>query len=200
MIEREWEGQTAAILASGPSLTREQCEAVRHLRTIAVNNQGIDTEKAPAMAPWADILFAADSKWWDCYTDAALAFAGRKVTLRGSRHPGVWWVKQSSALTFDPMPGYIVTGGNSGYMALQIAVQLGARKVILLGFDMKNRGRLKHWFGSHPHKLDTQPNYGNWIKAFRRLSKKLETIVDVVNCSPDSALDCFRRADLAAEV
>jgi hypothetical protein len=68
-VPPEWVGETAAILASGPSLTREQCEAVRgKAKVIAVNNQAIDTDcdgvRVPAMAPWADVLYAADAKWW----------------------------------------------------------------------------------------------------------------------------------------
>jgi hypothetical protein len=200
-IEREWEGQTAAILASGPSMTREQCEAVRHFKTIAVNNQGIDTmsgrELVPALAPWADLLYAADAKWWQQYGDRAYKFAGRKVTIRGSQHPALWWLRQSHERTFDERPNYLATGGNSSYQALHIAVHLGARRVILLGVDMKNRGKLRHWFGSHPHKLDTQANFAVWLKGFARLAPVLKKRgVDVVNCSPDSALECFRKASL----
>jgi hypothetical protein len=202
-IEPEWAGDTAVVLASGPSMTREQCEKVRHLRTIAVNNQGIDTiadkVMVPALAPWADILYAADSKWWDHYGDRALKFAGRKVTIRGSQYKGLLWLRQSAERTFDVRPNYLATGGNSAYQALHIAVHLGARRVILLGVDMKVAGRRKHWFGDHPHKLNTMPNFGNWMKAFRRLAPIMEKRgVEVINCSPDSALDAFPRQSLEA--
>ena len=64
-----WQGETCAVLASGPSMSREVAELVRgRVRVIAVNNQGIDTEVngklEPALAPWADVLYAADAKWW----------------------------------------------------------------------------------------------------------------------------------------
>jgi hypothetical protein len=199
-IEREWDGETAAILASGPSMTREQAEAVRHLKTIAVNNQGIDTmsdrKLVPAFAPWADILYAADAKWWK-FNRSALEFAGRKVTIRTSQYDEVYALKQSPELVYDPRPTHIVSGGNSSYQAVQIAAKLGAKRILLLGVDMTvHRNRL-HWFGNHPHELHTVPLFKSWIKAFGRMAPVLERMgVEVVNCSPITALECFRRAPL----
>jgi hypothetical protein len=205
VVEPEWQGETAAILASGPSLTREQCEAVRgRCRVIAVNNQGIDTDcdgvRVPAMAPWADILFAADAKWWRCYHERALKFAGRKVTIRTTLPwPEVYSLTPAFERTsYDPRPGYIVTGGNSGYMAVHLAVQLGARRILLLGFDMKSgaNGR-RHWFGSHPGKLNSKGSYATWRSAFEKFARVLDHMqVEVVNCTPGTALRCFKRASI----
>jgi len=205
IVEPEWKGQTAAILASGPSMTREQAEAVRgRCRVIAVNNQGIDTEcdgrMVPAIAPWADILFAADSKWWRHYHERALQFAGRKVTTRPTLPwPEVYYLQQAyEEPVYDPRPGYVVSGGNSGYMALHLAVQLGATRVLLLGFDMKNghNGR-RHWFGNHPGKLNSKGSYATWRSAFEKFAGVLEHMkVEVLNCTPGTALRCFPRVPL----
>lgn len=202
-MPRAWAGQTVAVLASGPSLTREQCEAVKgRCRVIAVNNQGIDTvcdgQVMPAMAPWAEVLYAADAKWWNAYREPALKFAGLKLTIRSSPHPTVYWLRQSPERVFDKRPEYLVTGGNSGYQALHIAIQQGASRVLLLGFDLKPNGKRKHWFGNHPGSLNTVSNYAQWIGAFGRLALLLPKLgVEVLNCSPDSALKCFRSVPLA---
>lgn len=204
-VEPEWKGETAAILASGPSMTREQAEYVRgKCRVIAVNNQGIDTDcdgvRVPALAPWADILYAADAKWWRHYHERALAFVGRKVTIKDTLPwAAVYSLKQSvEHPTFDPRPTHLASGGNSGYQAVHLAVHLGATRIVLLGFDMKT-GRLgrRHWFGSHPGRLDSRGNFTTWLRAFEKLSKVMQRMeIDVVNCTPDSALRCFRRAPL----
>ena len=202
IVEPEWKGETVAILASGPSMTREQAEAVHgRCRVIAVNNQGIDTEcdgqLVPALAPWADVLFAADAKWWRHYCDRALKFQGRKVTVRTTLPwPEVYSLVHSyEHPTFDPRPTHLVSGGNSGYMALHLAVHLGATRILLLGFDMKEgRGRRRHWFGSHPGKLNSRGNFSGWNRAFEKFAKVLHHMnIEVVNCTPDSALRCFRR-------
>jgi hypothetical protein len=205
-VPRDWAGETAAVLAGGPSLTREQVEAVRgKCRVIAVSNTAIDTVDSetkaiiPAFAPWADVLYAADLKWWRHYQDQALKFPGIKVTIgpRKTFHE-VYSLERSDCKAYDPHPTRIVYGGNSGYQALHLAVQFGAKRVLLLGFDMKNgrRGR-KHWFGSHPGKLNSNAQFNGWIRAFDRFSKVLtEMGITVINCSPDTALRCFRRASV----
>jgi hypothetical protein len=206
-VQPEWKGETAAILASGPSLTREQCEFVRgKCRVIAVNNQGIDTrdsttgEVVPAMAPWADILYAADLKWWRHYQEQALKFAGRKVTIRPTLPwAEVYSLQQSTEhATLDPRPTHLVSGGNSGYQAIHLAVHLGATRILLLGYDMKEGlNRRRHWFGNHPAKLDSRGNFTAWIMAFAKLEKVLaHKGVEVINCTPNSALRCFRRGTL----
>ena len=205
-VEPEWTGETVAILASGPSLTREQCEAVRgKCRVIAINNQGIDTDcdgvMVPAFAPWADVLYAADAKWWRHYHERALKFAGRKVTIRNTLPwPEVCSLVQSTEhATFDPRPTHLVSGGNSGYQAVHLAVHLGATRIVLLGFDMKDgRNRRRHWFGSHPGKLDSRGNFTGWLRAFEKFAGVLKRMnIDVVNCTADTALRSFRRAPLS---
>jgi hypothetical protein len=206
-VEPEWAGETAAVIASGPSLTRQQTEFVRgKCRAIAVNNAGIDTvnsdtqELIPAMAPWADVLFAGDAKWWRCYQERALKFAGRKVTIKPTLPwPEVYCLQQSlEHASFDPRPTHLVMGGNSGYMALHLAVHLGAKRILLLGFDMKDgNNKRRHWFGNHPPKLNSRGNYAGWIRAFEKLAKCLPVRdVEVINCTPGSALRCFRRSTL----
>lgn len=204
-VPPEWRGETAVILASGPSLTREQCEAVRgKCRVIAVNNQGIDTDcdgvRVPAFAPWADVLYAADAKWWRHYADRALKFAGRKVTIRDTLPwPEVYSLKQSSEhASFDPRPTHLVSGGNSGYQAIHLAVHFGARRIILLGYDMKEgRNRRRHWFGNHEGKLNSRGNFFGWMRAMDKFAKVLAHMnVEVINCTADTALRSFRRAPL----
>lgn len=204
-VEPEWRGETAAILASGPSMTREQAEYVRgKCRVIAVNNQGIDTDcdgqLVPALAPWADLLYAADAKWWRHYEKRARQFAGRKVTIRDTLPwPEVYSLKQSAEhATFDPRPTHLVSGGNSGYQAVHLAVHLGVRRIVLLGFDMKDGLRKRrHWFGNHPGKLDSRGNYTGWLRAFDKLAGVLKVKeVEVINCTVDTALRSFRRGNL----
>jgi len=205
-VPRDWVGETAAILASGPSLTRAQCEAVRgRCRVIAVNNQGVETEvngvMQPAMAPWADVLFASDLKWWKQYGERAKEFKGLKVTFRQHRgHPDVLSLEHSvTHPSFDPRPTHLVMGGNSGYQAIHLAVHFGVKRILLLGFDMQETGRRRHWFGNHPPRLDSKPSFATWIRAMNKFAPVLRARdVDVINCTPTTALRCFRRMSLEA--
>jgi len=190
------------VMASGPSMTREQAEHVRgKARAIAVNNQGIPTlcdgRLEPAFAPWADVLYAADYEWWKAYSKYALQFAGLKVSIRRTFFKEVKVIKQSTERVFDPRPDHLATGGNSGYQAVHLAAHFGARRIVLLGFDMRMVGKRKHWFGDHIRPLHSGGNYGVWIRNFTSLAAVLKARgVDVVNCTPGSALTCFRSAAL----
>lgn len=206
-VPRDWPGETVAILASGPSLTREQCDYVRgKCRVIAVNNQGIDTvdsntrQIVPAFAPWADVLYAADTRWWNHYRAQALAFPGLKVKIRDAHHlPEVHVLQVSHERVFDPRPTHLATGGNSGYQAMHLAAHFGATRLILLGFDMKfSDHRRRHWFGNHSATLNTIGNFTAWIRNFTALAPVLERRgVEVINCTTDTALKCFSRRSLS---
>ena len=100
-------------------------------------------------------------------------------------------------LSFDP--GYIHRGASSGYQAINLAVHLGARQIILLGFDMQPTGGESHWHGDHPKGLanPTADTFAAWRRRYATLPPDLETAdVEVVNCSRETALTVFPRARL----
>lgn len=192
-VPRMWAGRTVTILASGPSLTPEVAQQVRDagLPTIVVNT-------SHRLAPWADLLYAADDAWWLHQDNRdAMQFAGLKVSV--SQVPGVLRLRNGGVTGFDPDPQSLRTGGNGGYQALHIAVHAGASKVLLCGYDLSGC----HWHGPHPSPLRrTEPDvYVRWRERFETLLPALaERVVDVVNVTPGSALKCFRRGVLEDEI
>jgi hypothetical protein len=163
----------------------------RGLPTIAITTAG-------QLAPWADMLYAADGDFWT-FSAWARSFPGLKVGM--CQHPGVLEIAISRRTEargedrhngFDPDPSVLRTGGNSGYQALSIAVHAGARRVLLFGFDMRGT----HFHGPHSQPLrNTHPDqFAKWIARFSELAPILLALrVDVVNCTPGSALECFRK-------
>lgn len=102
-------------------------------------------------------------------------------------------------MAFGPT-GVVGGGGNSGFQALNLAIQFGARRVILVGFDMSDRGGA-HWYGrnrwSGSGNID-ETGFRRWIAALDRAAPILAARgVDVVNASPASVLTCFRKASIA---
>lgn len=196
---REWEGETCAVLGSGPGMTVAVAEAVRAsgVRAIAVNNQAIPTNGHPAMAPWADILYAADAMWWAHNKEAAAAFAGRKVTICPNNGDQFNVVLEETlvlgnggATGFDERPTHLRTGHNSGYQAVHLAAHLGVARILLCGFDMHDR-RGKHWFGEHAFQRVVS-RYDLFMEAFASGAPAFAARgIVVINCTPDSALKCF---------
>jgi len=192
-IPRIFEGQTVACIASGESLTREDCERCRELKTIAVND-------AYLFAMFADVLYAADFDWWKHHKGAP-EFAGLKVThdpqaaqRYGLKHITVRSSNAGAELKGVSLnPAHVHSGGNSGFQAFNLAVLFGAKRILLLGYDMQG----SHFFGEHPGAMRKTQDYRNWIKRFATVPAMLPD-VEVVNCTRNTALKCFPQATLEA--
>jgi hypothetical protein len=185
-IANRWLGQTVAIIGSGNSLTDEQINYVvsQGWKIIVIN----DTWQR---VPQADVLYACDGKWWDAHIDA-LSFKGERWTqdLRAKRKHSLAWVlgRNKKGLGLD----CVHFGGNSGYQAINLAYLWGCKRIILLGFDCKPVNGLHHWFGQHQDGLNKTQNYALWLGNFEQLAIDLkQNCIEVINCSLDSALNCF---------
>lgn len=183
---RLWPGATVVILASGPSLCQGDVDLVRDkTRVIAVND-------AYRLAPWADALYAADEKWWRWH-DGVPGFRGLKFSI--APKPKGWSVAQvlrntgRTGLELDPTG--LRTGYNSGYQAINLAVHLGAARIVLLGFDMQG----DHFFGSH--RDGSRPAFSHCLSAFPTLVEPLAAAgVEIVNATRATKLMAFPRVVL----
>lgn len=90
-------------------------------------------------------------------------------------------------------PAEIGDGGNSGFQALNLAAQFGARRICLVGYDMRlDRG--VHWHGRHRRGLNnpTDRNLVRWRRALDGAAPVLAALgIEVVNCSPVSTLTAY---------
>lgn len=181
-VPRLWEGKTVAVLASGPSMSQAVADQVRAAGApaIAINNTYL-------LAPWADMLYAADAAWWAAHP-AAADFDGLRVTVQDVR--GTLKLRCSGPDGFDPHPGAVRSGGHSGHQAVHIAMHAGASRIILCGFDMRG----SHWHGEHPFPLRNADAgaYGRWVDQFAELRNSAISLgIEIVNATPGSALTCF---------
>lgn len=177
-------GLTVAILASGPSMSAEVAARMRHLPRIAVNTTF-------RLAPDADVIYAGDARWWHAHPEA-LRCPGIKASIEvaaGRADPlpeGVRILRNTGREGFD-RDGGLRTYGNSGAVAIQIAAHAGAARVLLLGFDMRGG----HWHEPHPLVNPVPGDFERWRAGLARLGRSLPRGVDVINCTPGSALQCF---------
>jgi hypothetical protein len=176
-----FDGETVAILATGPSMSQSLVDSLpASVPLIAVSD-------AYRLAPHAKALVAQDRKWWNAHPDA-MQFEGPKFSC----YP-------MDGITQVFVDGAVTTGTNSGALALYVAVKHGAKKVLLLGFDMHG----DHFFGRHPEPLtNTLPyRFRIFMQQFRRLAGLCKREgVRVVNCTPGSSLTCFPFGTVAEQV
>lgn len=193
----DWSERIAIIVASGPSAsTVDLTQARDRASFIAVNNSW-------RLAPWSDVLFAADYVWWQL-NNGCPEFAGIKVTIdRRASENRDWGIKRvlgnraDTRMEFDDL-GHI-NGRNSGMNAINLAIQFGAKKIMLAGFDMCVDHGL-HWDGAHPEGLKNPTP--DMVSSWRRiLDGAAESIsrrgIRIINCSPISALKRYPKMHFA---
>lgn len=193
----DWSGREVAIIASGPSAKKAGIAALRGKLPVIAIKENVE------LAPWADVVYGCDSAWWKKRLGLP-EFKGLKVSWKGDNtHPPppypdlrlVDITVHKDDLIFEPL-GRVGSGGNSGFQALNLAVQFGAKRILLIGFDMNDRSGA-HWYGRNywPQANNpTEDNFRKWIRAFHVAAPKLkERGIEVLNASDSSALTFFRR-------
>lgn len=198
-----WAGAEVVCIASGPSLTAEDCITVGVWKAWGGNRRVIAVNNSFLRAPWADVLYSGDRPWWDeyerrCRSDWPMFHGERwSQSADAKRRHGTNWVRSEpgEGLSADR----IHNGGNSGYQALQLAVLFGAKRVILLGYDMQKMGGRAHWHEDHPAGLGNGTRHDIWAERFDRLAPKLAAVgVVVFNATRQTALARYPRISLEA--
>ena len=152
------------------------------------------------LAPWADVLYAADHQFWKVYRgDIFQKFKGELWTVSEQSREmfGLYWIHHDTSNGYSKQADSITGGGNSGHQALHLAALFGAKKIILIGYDMQRTGGKEHWHGKHEGGLHNGAGFVNWIHRMKYLADDLaEMGVEVINASRVSALKCFPRATI----
>jgi hypothetical protein len=200
--DRRWKGLTAVVMASGPSLSEEQVEHVRRARAADLCRvMTVNTTFKAAL--WADVAYAGDTLWWSKHVAVA------KKTFQGE----LWTQDNVAAARYQlhrvrgaPREGLgtyeIHQNGNSGMQAVNLAFLWGAYRILLLGFDMKEgpNGE-KHHHPDHPRPCVQRQLFGEWIHKARPVAEGLKKHwIQVVNCTPGSALPWFPMSEITREL
>lgn len=220
-VLRLWRGYPVVLLGGGPSLTLEQFARVRAareadaVRVIAVND-------AYLLAPWADVHYAADSKWHTWHATGIdkqkLGLTAAQVRERWAQFKGqkcgiesaapyladdVHMLRTTNGLGLSVDPEILGTGrldgfqGHGGFQAFNLARLADGKTIILLGFDGRpNPAGETNFHGEHP--LPTPSVVWGYIRqSFSCVENELKAAgVRVLNCSPGSAIDTFPKVAL----
>lgn len=165
----------------------------------------IAIKRSVELCPWADVVYGCDRPWW-LSVRGLPDFAGLKISFADTGLDGIRRIQIAKGRGIEPwsdelsfMPGVIGGAGNSGFQALNLALQWGARRVVLVGFDMVDDGRA-HWYGRNIWPGANNPTgqlFRKWVGAFERSAPTLQRIgAEVVNASPGSAIGCFRKISI----
>ena len=153
---------------------------------------------------WVDFIYFGDSAWYLVHREGLK----RHPKISVSSHPrfskpdarkevGLKYLARDGAKRFgiSTKPGHVSWNGNSGASAINLAVHLGARRVLLLGFDMKAEGQNTHWHGGHDPRVN--PPFKRHLLCFPYVQEDARRLgVEILNVCPDSAIDVFPKVRL----
>ena len=185
--------ETIYIIGGGPSLKNFNFANLKGHKTIAIN-------KAIFFHQTADVLYWTDSRFYTWYKNDIDNFNGLKFSLKpGSQYTSDIKVLRKGILHgLEKDPGVLAHGNNSGYAAINLAYHLGAKRIILLGFDMHNDGKDTHFHDGYPTRPAGNHIYKDkFLPGFKKLELALRVDgVTVLNASPHSQLNVFPKITL----
>ncbi len=194
-VPRSWPGSTVVLLATGPSLNQADVDYCRgKARVLAINN-------AYQLCPWADAMFGTDARFW-AWHKGVPSFTGPKWSLEHSqwgpyraKYPDIQRLRNTGPGGIEHEPTGLKNGRNSGFAAVNLAIHYGAKRILLLGYNMQPIKGVGHFFGEHPNKQRSP--YDQFRRRFESLKKPLAKLgVSVINCTEGSALMAFPKQDL----
>lgn len=181
-------GETVFVVGGGASLIGFDFERLRGRRVFAVNAAGYSV-------PWADFLVFHDGSFGFRHRALIDAWAGLVVTTSAHAKEVMpdRLLRVESEKRDDFRPGVLAVkkGRSSGHTAVSIAVAVGARRIILLGFDGKVTDGRSHYHDHYEAKnpgiyaKEFVPAWEGWRAAASRIG------VQVLNATPGSAIEEF---------
>lgn len=183
--------KTAICIASGPSLTKEDVDYCRGKGKVYV------VKECYHLAPWADVLYAADTDWWHNQKGVP-DFKGERWTVSSRAcdvYPELKYIEAKAQWHWSETQGAVATGGNSGFQAMNIATLQGAERLVLLGYDYGHAaGMEKHWWDKEYKRESRYSNYAEWNKKLAKAAPFIK--VPVFNASIQTAITCFPKVNL----
>lgn len=191
---------------SPPSAYSPYMSAIHDKHVIAIN-------VAYLIGTWIDAVFFGDLKFFTPHRERLVNWPGLKITCHSSG-ASVPWVKyvpkddrKPTGIHFDP---HMVSWNcNSGSAAISIAAHTGAKRIILLGFDMNyNDTGQRHWHNLYRSEIIERKkgtkikfnhlfSFARHLYGFPQIAKDAKARgIEIINLSPTSAIKEFPKMTL----
>lgn len=216
-VPRIWEGGDVWILGGGPSVPKQFDIPDKVVQSV-VSGKELPSIYSPYMSflhdkhviginvayligDWIDMVFFGDASFFLPHQQRLAAWSGLKVSCHAgvNKHNWVKYLPKQNEKTrgISTNPGMVSWNGNSGAAAISVAAHTGAKRIVLLGFDMNLDGNRQHWHDLY-HRGD-KPNlkklpFNRHLRGFPDIAKDARHLgITILNASPDSAITVFRK-------
>ena len=221
-IPKIWTGGDVWIIGGGPSIVTEFQIPNKAVMQVRDKRQPLSVYSpymkaihfkhiiginiAFQLGNWVDMVFFGDDGFFKRHEIELRSFSGLKIscTAKVQKDPSIKYVvkdrKKPSGITDNPSA--ISWNRNSGAAAISLAVNAGAKRIFLLGFDMKlDAGGNQHWhnvYKAQNRKAKTVP-FKAHLKGFVQIAIDAQKKgVTILNVSPSSNILEFEKISLEA--
>jgi hypothetical protein len=156
---------------------------------------------------WIDMVFFGDSGFFLAHRADLAKFPGLKVSCHANANRETW-VKFLARDGVKPRgissaPNLVSWNGNSGGAAISVAAHAGAKRIILLGFDMTlSTDNRQHWHNIYgkgyidpkdERKMRRLP-FNRHLRGFPAIAEDARRMgIEILNANPESAIPDFRK-------
>jgi hypothetical protein len=222
-VPRVWEGGDVWIIGGGPSMTKQfeiPDEVVKgvlsgtspasvyspYMKGIH-NKHIIGINVSYLLGDWVDMVFFGDNGFFNSHKERLALFPGLKITCV-TEVAKVGWVKflarDGKGRGLSENPKMVCWNNNSGAAAMSVAANAGAKRIILLGFDMKlNDKNFQHWHNMYGKgdsvdikRLQRLP-FDKHLRGFASIAQDARKRgIEVINCSAESKITEFPKMSI----
>jgi hypothetical protein len=193
-IPKLWHSEICYILGGGPSLANFDVSLLNGKHVISVNN-------AYKLAYFSEVLFWGNCWWFEQHRKHLETFPGMMITTcqyEINLPQRVMHVRQQlNRFGLGANCGLLTWNLNAGACAVDLAVQLGATTVVLLGYDMRQIDGRNNWHDDHKTSLDPNWNpYEEFLLAWPYIAHDAQEMgIQIINATPGSGIDMFPIVD-----
>ncbi len=190
--DQEFRDQTIVVLGGGPSHVGVDAILLRDFPFIAVNSS---CRKVERLAKKGDILYFSDNSWAERYEELIRNWEGICVT--SNRNTKARLGNLVNRLDLQNLTEFMqiksdYVQASSGHTAVCLGVWLGAKKIILIGFECKEVNGRTHGHDDYVQG-DLNAFRERFIPGWVGLSQRFRNLgVEVINSTPDSEIKEFR--------
>ena len=231
-VPRIWEGGDVWILGGGPSVTKQFGIPEEVVQSVMNGTSSpsvyssymeqiydkhvIGINVAYLIGEWIDMVFFGDNKFFLNHKERLAVWPGLKVSCYAGIDKYDWVkylprdARKRQGISSDPTT--VAWNCNSGAAAISVAVNAGAKRIFLLGFDMNlgDTGK-QHWHTLYKSKTPVQPlkphkgvvpkvrhlPFERHLRGFPAIARDAKLRgVEIINVCPTSAVTVFPRVNL----
>lgn len=212
-----WKGEDIWILGGGPSVPEQfgvpediidrviagalppsayspYMESIHNKHVIGIN-------VAYLIGDWIDMMFFMDSKFFQANSESLKYWLGMKVScwLGASKIPWIKYLaRDAREFGISGNPSTVCWNTNSGCAAISLASHLGAKRIILLGFDMSFGQVGRHWHNLYNNELPSAKhpvltfNFARHMAGMDQIALDAKARgIEIINASPRSVITQF---------